>query len=638
MSELPRLRRLLRFPWLGCGAIAAGLALWGLLRWAAGHPHGGLGWDEAVYVNTALRDWQRWEFVGKRAFLAGFWTDDPARPPAHRLLAVPFSLLSGADVFWLRVSSIAGFALAVALMGALAWHLVRTLARTSGRTLARTSGQTSPDNPFRRGSRGRAAATAGAVVALLCLMPGTLHPVRHFYTEAPLFLATALTLAGSLWGWGPGLAGGSSDRADAPDRADAADRPIASDHRDWRQGGFRQFFQGNAARSRWLWAIWGLGLGLGLLAKASFALLAAGAMGVAFGLRLGGWVAGPALWEFFAAGGLGVAIALPWWLRNGKTALAYSRYASNFAAHSLGAPWAPATVGQWLLVVAQVSLGLGVTVLGLAVLAGGGWRLSRGAGGVSPRLGAIAVCLGGCLLLPLASLSSLNHNPRLVAPMLFPLALAIALGVDGLGWTGRRAAWLAIAPLAVQGVVLFESLARSPRLHERSGWLELLPVRTAAMRPVTFNGVARTFPLQPQWDWGPTMAAMRSRGLADPAIAYVLTQWQVSPPEIQYPWLRATRREPVVTPLLSGPVPLAAIDWGEVEAIAARQDAVVALAFLKDRNRDLPEARINRAFVERFSRRSDFAPPVRVPLLSGDDPPIAAIVFFKRRRSALPGE
>ena len=601
--------------WIGFATIAGVLTLIGSLRWAAAHPHGGLGWDEASYVNVALRDLDRWRDHGLWPWLQGFVRDDRIRPPAYRILAAPLAIASGGSPFWLRFTSILGFAIAVGLLGATVWQLTRWAA----------------------GARAQTAATAvAAVVAIACITPGLLHPMHSFYTEYPLFLGTALVLLGLFWGWG--------DR----------DR-----------------------RWPWAWVVWGVGLGLGLLSKVSFGPLALGLMAVALVIVGRRWVTGPALWEFGAASALGGAIALPWWVENWQPALSYAQFSSNFADHTIGRPWALGTIARWLAVVLQLGLGLGTAVLLGAIaialarraileparLSTTGpprsavvLRLGLGVGTtvllgtvsivlarravdplpsrspqLSPQLWAIGVCVGGILSLCLASLGGLNHNPRLVAPIFLPMVVAIAIALDHLGWTRRPgASGLAIVPLAVQAIVIFEPLLNLPPLPD---WARLTPIYHPAMAPIWFSKPADVMVVQPQWNWTPLMRLALQKGYDRPEIAYFLWNWQLEPPVIQYPWRRDRHFEPQVTQLLGQYAARGDIEWRPLLDRAAQSPIVIALDFRDASQRDRPAAQQNHEFIKRFSRQPGYDPPIA---LRPVDPPRpwdpSIIVFFKTRQ------
>lgn len=560
--------------WGGFAAIAIALAFYGSWRWAAGHPHGGFGWDEAGYVNIALRDMQRWRDLGKRALVMGFFQDDPIRPPAYRVLAAPFAIASGGDPFWLRLSSILTFAIAVALLGMTAWQLVR-----------RAAGSTATS----------AAATVAATVAIAAIVPGLLRPIHYFYTEAPLFLGTVMVLLGLFWGWG--------DR----------DR-----------------------RSRWAWVIWGLGLALGLLSKASFALMAGGMMAVALVVIWRRWVAGPALWEFGAASALGVAIAAPWWWRNWRSAFDYAKFSADFATHNIGPPGAPVTAVRWLAVALQLGLGLGVTTLLVALaiaalgrlMTGGGRRFWR-----SPQALAVGICLAGVPWLPLASIFSLNQNPRLVAPIWIPLVLAAAITLDRLGWTRRLgAAAIVIVPLAAQAIVIFEPLVHRAASHRRPPWAQLIPFHWPALDPVWFHKPAEVMTLQHQWNWTPLRKLAEARGFERPTIAYFLWHLQLEPPAIQYPWQRDRGFEPPVEQLLQQGAEQGDLDWDELLDRATRYDIVLALEFPDGKASDSAGGQRNRDFIQRLADHPDYDKPIALATATYAPPQAPQIiVFFKRR-------
>ena len=129
---------------------------------------------------------------------------------------------------------------------------------------------------------------------LICgLSPDVLFSSVVFYTEYPLFLATT----GTFYFLVSGLMSKS-----------------------------------NGSRS---WIGLGLSIGLGLLAKTSFALVAAPVLGVLLvASRIRG-LSGPPPSFAIKAGALGSLVAAPWWWKNGGYALGYARYSRNFIYDSL---------------------------------------------------------------------------------------------------------------------------------------------------------------------------------------------------------------------------------------------------------------------------------------------------------------
>ncbi|GAB4347643.1 MAG: hypothetical protein Fur0042_14100 [Cyanophyceae cyanobacterium] len=562
--------------WGGFAVITAVLALWGAVRWAAAHPHGGLDADESRYVNIVLRDLYRWHHEGLLSWVRGFISADPQRPPAYRLMGAPFVIASDGEPFWLRFSSILGFAIAVALLGMTAWQLVR-----------RAAGSTATS----------AAVTVAATVAIAAIMPGLLRPIRYFYTESPLFLGTALVMLGLFWGWG--------DR----------DR-----------------------RSRWAWVVWGAGLGLGLLSKVNFVVVAGGMMAVAFVVIWQRWVAGPSLGEFVAASTLGSAIAAPWWLYNWRLALGYTQLASANAPHNIGPPGAPITVMRWLIVTTQFSLGLGVSALAIAIaLALLGrrtlflpWVFPQGR---SPQFWAVAICLTGTGLLCLAALVGTNHNPRLISPAWLPLIVAIAVAFNHLGWTHRlRPAAIAIVPLTVQAIVIFEPLFHRANHQQRPAWAQLRPINTPALRPLSYFQLHSVLIPQVQWNWQPLMELAHSRGYRRPTIAYFMRRQQLVPPAIKYPWRRALDTEPLVNQLVPYGSDLNAIDWETLIEEATHYDVVIALDWPNPNPRDRAPAQLNREFMRRFAAQPGYGAPIILPTSDRPLPRAPRLAVFIKSR------
>jgi hypothetical protein len=135
--------------------LIAAAALW----WSRAHPLG-IHWDEAGYLNDSTVDAQRLHDgallkLGGRIFLKSW-----GRPPAFRILALPFLGLFGAQMFVARLVSLACF-LASALFVYLA---------------------------TRRVASQLAAAFA---VLIFCLSPEVISASLFFGTDAPLYLAVS---------------------------------------------------------------------------------------------------------------------------------------------------------------------------------------------------------------------------------------------------------------------------------------------------------------------------------------------------------------------------------------------------------------------------------------------------------------
>ena len=157
-------------------------------------------------------------------------------------------------------------------------------------------------------------------VLVCCLSPDLVWWSVLFYTEYPLFLASAGTfyfLVSSL-----------TSRSASP--------------RDW--------------------IGLGLSIGLGLLSKTIFPLVAAPVLGFAMVAGRIRGLGGPPPSFAIKAGAVGLLAAGPWWWKNAGAALRYACYARNDLWGSLGAP-SIATWISWLVSVVQGLLGHGMTIV-----------------------------------------------------------------------------------------------------------------------------------------------------------------------------------------------------------------------------------------------------------------------------------
>lgn len=74
--------------------------------WIFAHPYG-TNWDESRYVNRIYRDVTLFQQGGIGEFLKGVINEDRSRPPAYRLIALPFNLLFGVNPATMRFVSLA---------------------------------------------------------------------------------------------------------------------------------------------------------------------------------------------------------------------------------------------------------------------------------------------------------------------------------------------------------------------------------------------------------------------------------------------------------------------------------------------------------------------------------------------------
>jgi 4-amino-4-deoxy-L-arabinose transferase-like glycosyltransferase len=129
------------------------------IRWSFEHPYG-TSWDEAGYINEVLFDAQR--LVHGMLFkLAGrIMIRSYGRPPAYRILALPFLAVFGFHVAAARLSTLACFALS-------AWFIYRATRRLSGDV------------------------SGAFAVFVFSLSPIVVSASIWFSTEGPLYLATS---------------------------------------------------------------------------------------------------------------------------------------------------------------------------------------------------------------------------------------------------------------------------------------------------------------------------------------------------------------------------------------------------------------------------------------------------------------
>lgn len=143
-------------------------------RWILAHPYG-IHWDEAYYFNEALTDIHKLH-SGSLHQLGSILIDDPFRPPAYRLFALPFLALFGFHTATARFVTLA------------CWLATAVFIYLTSRRMASSA--------------------ASAVAALVfCLAPEVLSAGSFFSTEGPLFLAIAAMLYFLLDYWSDGWGG-----------------------------------------------------------------------------------------------------------------------------------------------------------------------------------------------------------------------------------------------------------------------------------------------------------------------------------------------------------------------------------------------------------------------------------------------
>ncbi|MGA8432433.1 MAG: glycosyltransferase family 39 protein [Candidatus Sulfotelmatobacter sp.] len=371
------------------------------------------------------------------------------------------------------------------------------------------------------------------------------------------------------------------------------------------------------------WIGLGLAVGLGFLAKTSFIVIALPVLGFWFvAALLKKWDLPSPISQWKAAV-LAAAIAGPWWIVNTKAAFAYGRYARGFVRNSLGTP-SLGTGARWFNTVVQCLWGPGIGILlGLVAIA-----FLVAAVRCKTRLDRLQkIVLGACACagLPImcAQLSGTNHLLRHISPAMIPLAVAIGVLFESLGWAQN---W---TMSAVAGALLCVQLGMliAPVLSPNTEQVDLgfvngaLPWRTM----VRFD----------QWDWSPVREIADKCGVQNPRVSYLGNGREFNKPEIEYPWVLGdtSARGKVVN--LPDPAWLwryenGPIDWSSVMSSADKSDIVLTAPNFTGESRykeDL-DNRYNAEFAARLSQDRQFRKPT--PLKMGRFEPIEVLVFLNK--------
>lgn len=419
-----------------------------------------------------------------------------------------------------------------------------------------------------------ASQTAGAVAALVfCLCPQVVSASIWFSTEGPLYLATAATLYYL----------------------------------------FAMWTEETQRRSNWIGL--GLALALGLLSKASFILI--GLPVVMFAIYVGRLrklefsVAAPLRKSLVIA----LAIAGPWWVLNIRSSSSYAGYARDFVRDSLGRP-SLATWERWFGTVIQGLLGYGLGILVILIAIAVLWLAVRGQKILTPlqRL-AIGTCACAASPIVLEQLSGTNHLLRHITPAIIPLAIAIGVLVDSMGWT-RSKAGIAVISLCL-GAQLF---------------MISVPVLIPNKRFVDSGMVNGTLPWRimarsEQWDWERVKNIGEECGLRHPKISFLGGGRAFNQPAIQYPWATEGQVPDVVWlwHYEEGP-----INWDETMIRVDQSDIVItAPAYVGQvSNRENLDNENNAELAGRLSGDSHFQKPITY--LVGRFEPVSVLIFVNK--------
>jgi 4-amino-4-deoxy-L-arabinose transferase-like glycosyltransferase len=158
--------------WPLFAAFAVAVIIIAAVVWSRAHPHG-IHWDEAEYLDQVGVDVQRL-WAGKLLSLGGrLLVKTYGRPPAYRILVLPFLAVFGFHVLVARLVSLGCFALS-------SWFTYLATRRIAGRT-------------------------AGAFAVLVfALSPEVVSASIFFGTDASLYLATSAMLYFTFTAWSEG--------------------------------------------------------------------------------------------------------------------------------------------------------------------------------------------------------------------------------------------------------------------------------------------------------------------------------------------------------------------------------------------------------------------------------------------------
>ena len=422
-------------------------------------------------------------------------------------------------------------------------------------------------------------AAASFAVLVFCLSPEVISASIFFSTEGPFFVATALMLY------------------------------------------CLSFFWTGTTPLRMAWIGLGVAIGLGFLAKSSFALIALPVLALTFLLVRRNYPNVQAISSLSKAGVLGAMIAAPWWLKNLGSALAYTKFAREQPRNSLGHP-SLVTWAKWSFTVATSLIGPGLVILIGIVFVIALRKILRKEGRLD-QVSRIAVitCASGVVPLVALQLSGTNHLLRYLCPALIPFAIAVGLLADTSGWIRTKTALVLSGTLVVAQIFMI-----------------VLPVafpNNQAVDPGFFNGGLpwRIMVRFDQWDWARLRNISQGCGLEKPKIAFLGMGRPLNPPQLLYPWFAAgaspSERDGFSEPLWLWRYEQGPINWRAVMSLIEGADVVLtAPGFLgQATDRQDFDNHDNREFADRVSRDPRFRGPIRLKM--GRFEPLEVDVFLR---------
>lgn len=520
------------------------------IRWSLGHPYA-IHWDEGSYINEVRIDLQRLQ-IGRPIFLArGLLMESNFRPPAYRILALPFLAPFGYHTTLARFSSMACF-------GVSALFIYLTVCRIGSRI-------------------------AGAFAVLVfALSPEVIGASIFFSTEGPMFLATSALLYYIFVYW----------TEEVP-------------------------------RAR-TWIGLGLAIGLGLLSKSSFILIAFPPLAFVLfeNFRKHRGLRGVA--PVIKAGVLGFLVAAPWWFVHFRDAMWYAKFARSTTRNSLGAP-SLAVYAQWTWTVFLGLLGPSIGILIVLVVLS--WIqkaiVRKDVAPNSLRRSGFILCACAALPMVFIQLTSTNHLLRYLTPAIIPLAIAIGISVGSVAWAAS------ITMQIAAGILFMVQLCMIvyPVLFPNNNIVDMGLVNGA----VPWRVMSRF----DQWDWTPLREISSTCGLEAPKISFLGAARPFYPPQITYTWVAAatsTKQRYVVLP----PEPVwlwreedGSVDWDKVMNQVTKSDIVLTAPGLIGETRYLEDVdnQHNQELANRLSHDADFQKPIHLEM--GRFAPVEVLAFVK---------
>jgi len=422
-------------------------------------------------------------------------------------------------------------------------------------------------------------AAAAVAVVVFCLSPEVISASVFFSTEGPFYLATAVMLYFVSFYW---------DDTPEPPRG---------------------------------WILLGLAIGLGLLAKSSFVLIAAPVLAATLFLtarqrRIS------ALSSFLKAGAVAFLVAAPWWLENFRFAANYTKFAREQPRNSLG-PVSLLTWAKWFFTVVVSLIGPALSILiALIVIMAIRKTVVKKEVRLSPALRAgLVACACGVLPTVALQLSGTNHLLRYLCPAMIPFAMAVGIQSEATGWIRSRSA------LAVSG-----ALAAVQML------IVITPVIFPNHQPVDpgfYNGGLpwRIMVRFEQWDLQPLREIAQGCGLEKPRIAFLGMGRPLNPPQILYPWyaagVTANERNGFPQPEWLWRFEQGPLDWRQVMSSAEQSDMVLtAPTFVgQATDRQNIDNQYSREFAEKLAADPHFRRPQRLQV--GRFEPVELLVFLR---------